>query len=190
MENRDVFSEKPGRFKGVEFHLDTYVHKPFREKERSIPYKLRRAVQDNIRKSLEDGLIECQSSEYNSALVIIRKKNGAVRVCLDARKLNNNLIPRYDSPSRIEEVIKKFKGKKWLTSTDITSGYFNVRLDEEPKKYTAFSMNGIQYQYRVLPFGLKISGQMFIRCISDKVKENLAIYVDDIVIGSSSFNNI
>lgn len=174
-DNVDVFSTKPGRFQGIECHLDTYEHEPFREKERPIPYRVREAVQNNIKKLLDDGIIECQGSNYNSALVVIPKKNGEVRVCLDARKLNRILIPCYDSPLRIEEVIKKFKGKVWLTSTDVTSGYFNVRLDESSRKYTAFSWKGIQYRYLVLPFGLKISGQMFIRsmerCLCERVKK-------------------
>lgn len=145
-------------------------------------------MQDNIKKLLEEGVIECR---YNSALVVIPKKSEEVRVCLDARKLNRILIPRYDTPSKIEEVIKKFSGKNWLTSTDVTCGYFNVRLSEDSKKYTAFSLNGIQYCYQVLPFGLKVSGQMFIkcmeRCLRDTVKRNLAVYVDDMVVGSSTF---
>lgn len=192
VENVDVFSERSGSFAGIECYLDTYEHQPFRERERPIPYNLRAAVRENIRKLLKDGVIECQGSEYNSAMVVIKKKNGDVRVCLDARRLNSILVPRQDSPARIEEAIKKFKGKNWLTSTDVTSGYFNVRLDDASKKYTAFTVNGLQYQYRVLPFGLKISGQMFIRCLekclSKEVKENAAIYVDDIVIGSSTLS--
>lgn len=175
----------------MECHLRTYPHEPFREKERSIPYKMRKAVQENIRKLIADGILEMHGSEYNSALVIIPKKNGEVRVCLDARRLNKILIPRYEAPVKIEEVIKNFKEKAWLTSTDVTCGYFNVRLPRESRKYTAFSINGIQYRYKVLPFGLKISGQVFINCLErflrNKVKENLAVYVDDIVIGSPTF---
>lgn len=136
----DVFSSKPGEFKGVECCLETYPHMPFRDKERIIPFNLRDAVKDNIKKLLKDGIIVKQSSEYNNALVIIRKKNGDVRVCLDARKLNNILIPGHDVPSHIDEVIRSFRGKIWLTSTDVTSGYFNVRLAPESRKYTAFTV--------------------------------------------------
>lgn len=61
-------------------------------------------------------------------------------------------------------------------------------LAEESRKYTAFTFNGIQYSYKVLPFGLKVSGQTFVKCLenclSESVKKNVAIYVDDIVVGS------
>lgn len=106
-QNSDVFSKHPGRFVGLEYHLETYDHKPFREKERMIPYRWKSAVEENIKKLLMEGIIESRSSEYNSALVIIPKKCGEVRMCLDARRLNQVLIPRYDTPARIEEVIKK-----------------------------------------------------------------------------------
>lgn len=111
-----------------------------------------------------------------------------MRVCLDAWKLNQILVPRHDVPTKIEEVIRKFRGKCWLTSTDVTSGYFNVRLEKNSRKYTAFSVEGIQYCYRVLPFGLRVSGQTFIKCLekslSEETKINSAIYVDDVVVGS------
>lgn len=116
-----------------------------------------------------------------------------MRICLDARKLNKILVPIYDSPSRIEEVIRKCEGKKWLTATDITSGYINVPLEINSRKYTAFTWNGIQYRYRVLPFVLKVSGQTFIKCLegvlSEKLKKNLAVYVDDLVICSDTFEH-
>lgn len=113
-------------------------------------------------------------------------------MCLDARRLNKILIPRHDVPAHIDEVIRKFRGKTWLSSMDITSGYFNVKLSKDSRKYTAFSVNGIQYCYNVLPFGLRISGQMFIKSLesilSDEVKKHVAVYGDDIVIGSENLN--
>lgn len=78
-----------------------------------------------------------------------------------------------------------------VNGTDVTSGYFNVKLDEASRKYTAFTVNGIQYCYKVLPFGLRISGQMFIKCLenslSEETKRNSSVYVDDIVIGSPTW---
>lgn len=77
----------------MECGLETYIHRPFRDKERVIPFNLREAVKDNIKRLLRDGIIIKKSSEYNNALVIIRKKNGEVKVCLDARRLNKILVP-------------------------------------------------------------------------------------------------
>lgn len=93
--------------------------------------------------------------------------------------MNRILIPSHDKSMRIDEVLRKFRGKKWLSSTDIASGYFNVKLIEDSRQYTAFSVNGIQYRYQVLPFGLKVSSQIFIKsldeCLSNVTKMNSAV---------------
>lgn len=73
----------------------------------------------------------------------------------------------------------------------MTNGYFNVKLGRESRKYTAFTVNGIQYCYKVMPFGLRISGQIYIKCLenslSEEIKKHSAVYVDDIVIGSPTW---
>lgn len=116
----------------MEFQLQTYPHVPFKEKERPIPFKLRGAVQESIDEMVKKNIIGRKSSPYNNPLVLVPKKSGEDRVCLDARRLNKFLIPAYDKSARIEEVLRKFRGKRWLSSTDITSGYFNVKLTEDP----------------------------------------------------------
>jgi hypothetical protein len=107
---------------------------------------------------------------------------------LDARKINEQIIMDCERPLTIEAIISKFKNVKYISTLDLRSGYWQVPLDEESKAPCSFLINGRNYSYTRLPFGLCISGAEFQKAM-DKVLGNLTeefvtIYVDDILITS------
>ena len=108
--------------------------------------------------------------------VVVIKKDGRVRLCLDARRINQIIIPDQESPESINEIFQKFSGVKYMTSLDLTAGYWQVPLAEVSRKYTAFLFNGKNYQFRRLPFGLNTSVASFIKW-----------YVNDTLIASRTF---
>lgn len=71
-ENADVFSKSPGQF--VECKLDIYDHVPFREKERQVPYKLREAVQENLRKLIREGILKCAAVSITVLWWLFRRR--------------------------------------------------------------------------------------------------------------------
>lgn len=147
---------------------------------------------DEIKRMLQLNIIEPSSSPWSSPVVGIEKKNGDVRVCIDERKINTLIIPDRKSPTNMDEIICKFQGSKYLSTIDLTAGYWLCVLKKEVREITAFLYRGRNYQFQVLLFGLINSVAEFQkildRILGPEILQFAAIYVDDIHIMSSSFN--
>ena len=114
---------------------------------------------------MEDDIIELSQSPYTSPIVAIPKKNGKVRICLDAREINKMIVNDRTSPGEIEEILKKFHGTKYISAWDTVCGYWQVELHPNNRKYLAFLFDGRNYQFKRLPFGLIIWTDKFSRSI-------------------------
>lgn len=191
MRNRRVFSERPGLVHGFECKLKIKEHAPFFRTPYDIPVSRKEAVSREIKRMLDWGIIERSNSRYNNPIVTVKKKNGSVRVVLDARWLNEIVIGEGDRPAKIDELLQKFHGAKYLSSFDVTCGYWNIKLAEESRQYTAFLHEGRSYHYCVVPFGLNLSVCVFIRALDkvlgDELLKKVTVYVDDILVANSNW---
>ena len=139
----------------------------------------------------EQGVIEPSSSPWASPVVLVRKRNGDVRFCVDYRKLNS--VTRKDSYPlpRIDETLEALAGAEWFSSLDLMSGYWQVEMDEASKEKTAFSAGSGLWQFRVMPFGLCNAPATFER-LMEQVLAGLPlsvclIYLDDILVPGRNF---
>ena len=105
---REVFAELPGRARNYECELKVREHAPYVQRSYLVPFSKRRAVQIELDKMLEGGIIERSVSPYSDPLVVVIKKDGRVRLCLDARHINQIIIPDWESPEAINEIYQKF----------------------------------------------------------------------------------
>ena len=112
-----------------------------------------------------DDIIEYSHSSYTSPIVAIPKKNGKVRICLDAREINMMIINNRTSPGKIEEILKKFHVTKYISTWDIVCRYWQVELHPSSKQYMAFIFDGRNYQFKRLSFGLINSVAIFVKCM-------------------------
>lgn len=89
---------------------------------------------------LQQGIIEPSQSTWSSPIVLVQKKDGSTRFCLDYRKLNNlnNLKDSYPLP-RIDESLDTLRGAKCFPTLDLQSGYFQVEMDPKDAEKTAFT---------------------------------------------------
>jgi len=105
-----------------------------------------------------------------------------------------------DSSPPLDELLARFGGKAIFSSLDFTAGYWQVSLHHDVRKYTAFVYDGRTYQFCVVPFGLNISNTAFQQALEsvlsnqieagvDDVLDDLHIYVDDVLVSSTSFDN-
>lgn len=165
--------------------------RPFVYKSYPIPIHYRTVVEKEMQKLLRQGIIERSSSEYCNPLRIVKKVNGEVRICLDARMLNKYVIDDNESPPLIEEIVQKHEGVQYMTSLDLRSGYWQIPLEAASSKFTAFVHNGSVYQFCRVPFGLKTAGSAFMRAIRKALGNSfdsfITTYIDDILITSRSF---
>ena len=128
---------------------------------------------------------------YTSPIVAIRKKNGKVRLCLDAREINKHLVNNRTSPGEIEEILKKFHGVQYISSWDTVCGYWQVELHPNSRRYVAFVFEGRNYHFKRLPFGLINSVAIFIQCMDQVLGQEAlkftTVYVDDLLITSTNW---
>jgi hypothetical protein len=186
-----IFSTKPGKIKNYTCQIKLKPGEPICQKSYPIPVSKMGEIQDEINRMMTLGIIERSNSPWSSPIVGIKKKNGSLRVCLDARKINQRIIPDCERPMNIEDILIKFKGSRYLSSIDLTAGYWQCILNKNSREVTAFLFKGRNYQFQVLPFGLVNSVTEFQKIIDKvlgpEVLQYVAIYVDDIHVMSNIF---
>ena len=113
---------------------------PFKECYRCIPSRMYDEVKTHIKEMLDVGTIQPSNSSWASAVVLVLKKDGKLRFCIDLRKLNTRTIKDAHSHHQIEETLDYLNGAEWFTSMDLKSGYWQVEMEEESKALTAFTV--------------------------------------------------
>ena len=140
--NAQVFSKDDmdmGRTKLVKHHIKLTDPAPFKEAYRRIPPQMYDEVKAHIQEMLDLGAIRPSNSPWASAIVLVRKKDGRLRFCIDLRRLNNRTVKDAYSLPRIESILDSLGGAQIFTTLDLKAGYWQVEMAEECKAYTAFT---------------------------------------------------
>ena len=128
---------------------------PFKERYRCIPPHMYNNVRAHIQEMLDIGAIHKSHSWWASAVVLVWKKDGGLRFCIDLRKLNEQTIKDAYSLPLIDEMLDSLQGSQWFSSLDLKSGYWQVEMDEESKPLTAFTVGPLGfYECERMPFGV------------------------------------
>lgn len=190
LENREIFDDRPGRIQGYQHSFKVTDHTPYLLKGWPIPLKYQQAVKEEIRRMLDFGVIERANSPYINPLVTVIKKDGRVRICLDARRINSVTVPDFEGPPPINEILAQCKNMKVMSTIDLTSSFWQIPLKEECRDFTGFLYDGKCYRFTVTPFGLSTSLASLTRgldtVLNDEVKRCTVIYVDDCLCYSDS----
>ena len=129
--------------------------KPFKDHYRQILPQQFEEFQAHLQDMLKVGAIHKSTSPWVSAVVLVWKKDGSLRFCIDLRKLNSRTIKDAYSLPRIEESLDCLNGAKIFTSLDLKSGYWQVLMAEDNIPYTAFTVGPLGFYECVrMPFGL------------------------------------
>lgn len=149
----------------------------------------RETLKKEIQKMLEADVIEQSNSAWSSPVVLIPKKDGSKRFCVDYRKLNAITITENWPVPRIQDILDRLGESTWFTTVDLASGYWQVSIDPNSRQKTAFSTPDGHYQFKKMPFGLKNAPTAFNRIIQQILGRLpfVELYFDDIGIHSKSF---
>ena len=181
----DVLSDLPGKTDVVHHGITLKEKKAIRQPPYRLAHAYRELVQKEIKEMLAAGIIEPSNSEWASPIVLVRKKDGSMRFCVDYRKLNSTSeADAYPMP-RVDELIDTLGRAKFISTLDLTRGYWQVPVEPESRPFTAFTTPFGLYQFTVMPFGLHGAPATFQR-LMDRIlvgqEAHAAAYIDDAVI--------
>ncbi|XP_061110533.1 uncharacterized protein LOC133136803 [Conger conger] len=153
-EARSLFATSPGQTTLVEHVVRLKDERPIRQRPYRIPQQLVDKLRQEVEEMLKLGVIEPSNSEWCSPVVIVFKKDGSLRICIDFRKLN--AISEFDAypMPRIDDLLEKIGAAKYITTLDLCKGYWQVPLEKSCRPYTAFRTPAGLFQFTVMPFGL------------------------------------
>ncbi|GFT43300.1 retrovirus-related Pol polyprotein from transposon 17.6 [Trichonephila clavipes] len=160
---------------------------PVCQPPRRLAFTERQEVNKQIEEWLNEGIIRPSSAEYASPIVMVKKKDGSSRMCIDYRKLNQKLVKDKFPLPIIEDVLDTLQEAKVYSTLDLRNGFFQVDVDEDCRKYTSFIVPDGQFEFNKVPFGLSTSPGVFQRYVSsifrDLTRKGIVIsYLDDLVI--------
>ena len=178
----------------TELTIETGDASPKRQPARRVPFALRQELARQLQKMQEEGVIQPSSSPWASAVVLVRKKDGGLRICFDYHQLNSvTKLDTFPLP-RIDDLLDQLGSAKCFTTLDLAAGYWQIRVADDSVEKTAFVTPDGLFEFRVMPFGLTNAPAVFQRLMQTVLKglnpidgaHFVSVYIDDILIFSKS----
>lgn len=191
-----VFAENDedfGRTSTIQHRIHTGDAAPVRERFRPLPPSLYKEMKSLLAGMLEKGVIRESSSPWAAPIVLVRKKDGSLRFCVDYRKINAVTHKDAFPLPRIEETLTSLSQAEWFSTLDLASGYWQVEMHPQDQEKTAFTTPLGLFEFERMPFGLCNAPATFQRlmqqCLHGQIAESLLVYLDDIIIYSPDFSS-
>jgi transposase InsO family protein len=179
-----------GKAKGVTMTISLKDDKPVYSKPRRYEYSREAVIKQMIQELLDARIIVESDSPYSSRIVLVPKKENGFRMAVDYRLLNEKTVKdRFPLPN-IEYCLNKLAGCVVFITVDLFSGYYQIPIDPQSQRYTAFSTADNHFHFLRMPFGLVNGSAVFQRAINKlmrRIKEDgVLAYMDDIVLGGET----
>lgn len=172
----------------VEHLFELKEHRPIFHRSRRLSPRDMKIVEEEVEKMLAGGVITPVASEWGFPVVIVRKKDGNPRFCIDFRKLNARMkSDKYPLPN-MEEILEEMNGNRFFTTLDLFSGYWQIPMSADLKDVVTFVCHMGAFRFEVMPFGLKNAPATFQKMMSSLLRNVpfARVYLDDIVIFSKT----
>ena len=186
----DTFSSSDsdlGRTGIIKHKIPTSDATPIKQPMRRVPVHMQEEVNKQLDMMLENDIIQPSTSPWASGIVLVRKKDGTKRFCIDYRRLN-------DVTTKDAYPLPRIAGATWFSCLDLSAGYWQVEVDPRDKQKTAFTTRRGLFEYNVMPFGLCNAPATFERLMETVLSglhwQKCLIYLDDIIIYGKTFNEM
>ena len=182
----NLVGERLGRTHLLEHDIEVESEGPIFERPRFVPMKARPAVEKEIESLLRHGHIRVSTSAWNAPIVIVKRKDGRCRLCVDYRRLNRHSKFAWFPLPRIESILYETAAKSVFSTLDLRSGYHQVPMARSAIEKTAFSTHQGHYEWTHLPFGLSGAPATFQRLMSTVLNgllgDGVSVFLDDVAV--------
>ena len=165
--------------------------KPVFVKQYPLPHAKVEVVKNEVRDMLKLGVIEPAASPFNSPIVLVNKPDGRIRFCTDYRKLNDVTVFDGENLPDVEQLFSKLGKAKYFTKMDLSKGYWQIPIKEEVRHMTAFTTPLGQFQWTMMPFGLKnavaVFSRMMRKLLAPLDRDDVHNFMDDILIATETW---
>ena len=186
----DVFNDGVGHTSVLSHHINTGNSAPIRQHPRRLAYHYRGEVDQQVKDMLQQGVVQPSASPWASPVVLVKKKDGTCRICVDYRKLN--LVTAQDAHPlpRVDDLLDSLNGNSLFSTLDLRSGYWQLSMSPEDQQKTAFVTPHGLFEFLRMPHGLCTAPATFARAIgiilSGLTYDICLCYFDDVIIFSKT----
>ena len=155
-----------GCFTAIKHSIDTGDSKPVKQRMRHTPTGFQEEEEKHLKSMLECGVITPSISEWASAPVLVWKKDGSIRWCIDYRVVNEKSVKQVWPIPSFSQCAELFSNLKYMSTVDLNSGYWQIEMDENDRHKTAFITKYGLYEYKRMPFRLTNAPATFMRAMT------------------------
>ena len=195
VEHHQAFSldpEERGETDLVQIEIDTGDAAPKRQPVRRMPFAVRQEVAKQLKSMQASGVIRPSSSPWASPVVMVRKKDGTHRFCIDYRRVNAVTKPDLYPLPRIDDLLDQLGKSRFFSTLDLASGYWQIRVHPNSIEKTAFITPQGLFEFQVMPFGLMNAPSVFQRLMQQVLQglnpeegpDFVSVYIDDVLVFS------
>ena len=168
----------PGETNVIQHRVKLTNDTPICCKPYPLPYAMREELGNEVDSMLEMGVVRPSTSPYASPIIMVKKKDGSNRVCMDFSKLNKITDLDPEAITMAEDLFCRLSGMKYLSKIDLTNGYWQIPVAPEDVYKTAFVTPDGQYEFLRMPFGMVNGGATLVRGLKKVLKGLSGVSID------------
>ena len=182
-----------GQFQAVQHRIQLSDERPIKQQMRRTPFHFEREEEEHLNKMLDAGVIAPAVSEYSHPVVLVRKKCGGVRWCIDFRCLNEVTIKDTFPLPKIDQCLDTLSGTNFYCALDLAAGYWQIEIAPEDQHKTAFATKYGLFMHKRMAFGLCNAPSTFKKSMEHVLRGLLwikaLVYLDDCLVLGDSFES-